>query len=308
MAGIRLTKSLVLLSYHHVQVFEKRWGTVSRMSSHPTSVMSSIKVSNLAQLENRRPRLSCETTRLLASFQNGNSGIATRSAAGRPYKRFWYEPRYLTRPRINRLSKAIALGRNVVEGVALYMFEKASRGWWLQSANDSFGPFEWVMSTAPPAPTKKMFPDTNVYNIVAVSFLPCFARLLGCAKNLCSWDAAVVKEMVNWLAFTDRKPKRHCQPPLVVDTDGSWSRLHFDTDSGQVKQLLVEAESDILKIKHDTAELHHWQYAHVAEPLGQNFRINEESKLAASGDCCIRDKVEDAFLSTSRLAQWFGNS
>jgi renalase len=43
----------------------------------------------------------------------------------------------------------------------------------------------------------------------------------------------------------------------------------------------------------------------VTEPFGQDFWINEASQLAACGDWCLGNRVEDAFTSATRLAQRF---
>ncbi|MFB0970402.1 MAG: hypothetical protein QMB26_03420, partial [Pseudomonadales bacterium] len=78
-----------------------------------------------------------------------------------------------------------------------------------------------------------------------------------------------------------------------------------DTDREEVKHLLVAAVASVAEITHATAGLHRGRYARVTEPFGQDFWINEASQLAACGDWCLGNRVEDAFTSATRLAQRF---
>jgi len=207
------------------------------------------------------------------------------------------------------LCKAIAADLDVRLNTEVDSIEQSDGRWWLKAAGECLGAFDWVVSTAPPEQTRRLFPNTTGQAMDVVRFDPCYALLLGCPGSLPAWDVAVVENSpVSWLAFNDRKPGRDSQPSLLVHADGAWSQAHDDTDREQVKQLLVDAVSRIVDIKPDTVGLHRWRYARVSTPLGQDFWVDEAAQLAACGDWCLGSRVEDAFTSASRLAQWFGST
>ena len=78
-------------------------------------------------------------------------------------------------------------------------------------------------------------------------------------------------------------------------------------DQTQVAAQLLEALSAVVEIQCDQIALHRWRYARTTNPFGQEFWIDEGSQLAACGDWCLGNRVEDAFVSASRLAQRLAN-
>jgi len=234
--------------------------------------------------------------------------IVTLAEAESAGKRAWLEPHYVALPNMNGLCKAIAEDLDVTLNAEVDSIERSDGRWWLKAAGQSLGAFDWVVSTAPPEQTRRLFPNTTGQAMDVVRFDPCYALLLGFPGSLPAWDVAVVENSpVSWLAFNDRKPGRDSQPSLLVHADGAWSQAHDDTDREQVKQLLVDAVSRIVDIKPDTVGLHRWRYARVSTPLGHDFWVDEAAQLAACGDWCLGSRVEDAFTSASRLARWFEN-
>jgi len=49
--------------------------------------------------------------------------------------------------------------------------------------------------------------------------------------------------------------------------------------------------------------LHRWRYARTANSAGEDFLLDRQLRLAACGDWCLGERVEDAFLSGLRLAK-----
>lgn len=305
-AGVGIAKRLAASPNHQVELFDKGRGIGGRMSVRHAGVNT---FDHGAQFFTARMPAFKDFLRDYQSaglVQEWRPEIAILSPDVELEKRIWREPHFVALPNMNGLCKAMVEGLDVTIDTEVLTVEKVDRRWWLKDVGESFGPFDWVVSTAPPEQTRKLFPHNVGSDMDAVSFAPCFALLLGCTGSLPSWDVAVVKDSpLSWISFTDRKPGRHSQPSLVVHADGAWSQLHYDTDRELVKQLLLEAVSAIVEIKYDTVGLHRWRYARVIEPLGQDFWIDEASQLAACGDWCIGNRVEDAFTSATCLAQWF---
>jgi len=308
-AGVSLAKSLGALPDYQVELFDKGRGLGGRMSVRHTGAYS---------FDHGAQFFTARTTGFQAFLQTYQSAglveawwpdIVTLAEAESAGKRAWLEPHYVALPNMNGLCKAIAADLDVRLNTEVDSIEQSDGRWWLKAAGECLGAFDWVVSTAPPEQTRRLFPNTTGQAMDVVRFDPCYALLLGCPGSLPAWDVAVVENSpVSWLAFNDRKPGRDSQPSLLVHADGAWSQAHDDTDREQVKQLLVDAVSRIVDIKPDTVGLHRWRYARVSTPLGQDFWVDEAAQLAACGDWCLGSRVEDAFTSASRLAQWFGST
>ena len=308
-AGLSLAKSLSALPNYQVELFDKGRGLGGRMSVRHTGAYT---FDHGAQFFTARTAGFQEFLRVYQSaglVEAWWPDITTFAGVESAGERAWLEPHFVALPNMNGLCKAIAEDLDVTLNTEVDSIEQSDGRWWLKAAGQSLGTFDWVVSTAPPEQTRRLFPNTISQAMDAVRFDPCYSLLLGCSGILPAWDAAVVKgSIVNWLAFNDRKPGRDSQPSLVAHADGAWSQAHDDTDREQVKQLLVDAVSSIVDIKADTVGLHRWRYARVSTPLGQDFWVDEAAQLAACGDWCIGSRVEDAFTSASRLAQWFGST
>lgn len=305
-AGVSVAKRLAELPHYQVELFDKGRGTGGRMSVRHTGAHS---FDHGVQFFTARTAAFRDFLRDYQSsgvVEEWQPKIATLSPKAELQDRVWREPHFVALPNMNGLCKAIGEELNVLLNTQVHFVKKHDGYWWLKTAEQDFGPYDWVVSTAPPEQTRQMFPDNIGQNMDATGFAPCFSLLLGCSGSLPSWDAAIVKDSpVSWLAFTDRKPGRHSQPSLVAHADGAWSQLHYDTDREEVKHLLVDAVASVAEITHAAAGLHRWRYARVTEPFGQDFWINEASQLAACGDWCLGNRVEDAFTSATRLAQRF---
>jgi predicted NAD/FAD-dependent oxidoreductase len=307
-AGVSFAKTLTASTNCRIELFEKSRGLGGRMSVRHAGEHS---FDHGAQFFTARTREFNEVLRqysLDGVVREWDPQIVTLSPRRKSFKRIWYEPHYVSSPSMNKFCKLLAQDLTVTLDTQVDQVEKLNGSWWLQSADESFGPFDWVVSTAPPEQTRKLFPGAVGAEMDGVRFDPCFALMLSCSGALPTWDAAVVRHSpISWLAFTDRKPGRHFQPSLVAHADGAWSQEHLYTDAEQITAQLLEAISAVAAIQHDQVVLHRWRYARVTVPLGQDFWVDEISRLAACGDWCLGNRVEDAFVSASRLAQRLAN-
>ncbi len=235
--------------------------------------------------------------------------ITTLSATQAPFKRIWFEPHYVATPRMNGLCKQMFSGARLTLGMEIARVEQSDAGLMLVATDGSrYGPYQRVVSSAPAEQTARIFSEVNTTPFPDVSFDPCFALMLplSAADKLPSFDAAVVKDsIVNWLAFTDSKPGRDCAPSLIAHSDGAWARAHFEHDPADVKQQMAEAAIALANLTPQTTEnaiLHRWRYARTTQPLGEPYWLAEDQRLAACGDWCLGDRVEDAFTSGRLLA------
>jgi renalase len=305
-AGVTVAKRLAALAHVNVEIFDKSRGTGGRMSVRHAGEHSFDHGAQFFTARTRTFKDFLADYRAAGVVVEWQPKIATLSPAAKLDHRIWREPHFVALPDMNGLCKVISRDLDVRLDTQVHSIEKNDGGWWVKTVKETFGPYDWVVSTAPPEQTRQLFPDNIGHGMDAVRFAPCFSLLLGCFGSLPAWDAAVVKDSpINWLAFSDRKPGRNSQPALVAHADGAWSQLQYDTDRDQVKKLLIDAVASVVDIQHDSAGLHRWRYARVTEPLGQDFWINETSQLAACGDWCLGNRVEDAFTSATRLAQRF---
>lgn len=234
--------------------------------------------------------------------------VTTLSPGGRPYKRPWFEPHYVAMPRMNGLCKYLLADATTHTGTEIRKVERrGNRNWLVSTDEQRFGPFDWVISTAPAPQTIRIFASAASPDFDSVTFDPCIA-LMASINPSPTFDAAVVKDSpIEWIAMTDSKPGRQCQPSLVAHASPGWSLEHLETDPASLVPALIEAIAalpgiDAAAIMDATA--HRWRFARPGTPLGQSFWADSDQRLAACGDWCLGRTVEDAYTSANELARF----
>jgi len=228
--------------------------------------------------------------------------ITTLSPDAKAYKRFWYEPHLVATPRMNELCKRILAGIGVKTDCHVQSLSRQNGEWRMLLADGSKSEaFDWVVSTAPAEQTRNLFGGpAEILDLV--QFSSCFA-LLAETEDVLPWQVAVVKDSpIHWLAFSNSKPGRQSAPALTAHATPSWTAAHYEDDLISVADNLLEAITNVADINIVSHQIHRWRYARTMKPLGEPFWMSSENGLAACGDWCLGDRVEDAFLSASALA------
>jgi len=237
--------------------------------------------------------------------------VITLEPGKKSYKREWFEPHYVMAPRMNAVLRQLGEKQNVHLQTEVAGLVRSNDVWHIKtSEQDTLGPFDWVVSSAPAIQSVNFMPDSfSGYEAQTnVSFQACFALMLGFSEPLqLNCDAAQVRNsQIAWLSVNSSKPGRPEAPSLLVHSSNEWADQYVDAELANVQTELLAALLDVLGEKFVSPELqslHRWRYARTANSAGEDFLLDRQLRLAACGDWCLGERVEDAFLSGLRLAK-----
>lgn len=222
-------------------------------------------------------------------------------------KRVWFETHLVASPNMNSLCKKMSQDLDIECSVEVLEIKKENILWNLKSKNgDDLGYFDLVISTAPPAQTKKLF--GNFFNVKEIAMQPCFSMMLGFSEKWKKdWIFAKVKNNpIKLIAVNSSKPGRNSEvTSLVIQTKKSWSVKNVDLDLEEVKKILLENFSLLTGINYSEASyisLHRWLYALTDEENGELF-FDKENHLAATGDWVLDSRIEDVWIFANKLSQ-----
>lgn len=217
---------------------------------------------------------------------------------------------YVAAPRMTSLAKTLAEGLDVQTAQEIETLTKSANGWLLTTRGEQeFGPFDWVISTAPSLQTSRLFPNAFAggTELAATRMAGCFALLLGFDEpRHLPWDAAkVTGSPVGWIAINSTKPGRPSGYSLVVQSTNVWADAHLEEPKEKVEAQLIDELVTLTGLDGMEASyrsLHRWRFASTPTPAGRDFLLDADQQLAACGDWCIQGRVEAAFISATALA------
>ncbi|MEP2639396.1 NAD(P)-binding protein [Roseobacter sp.] len=223
----------------------------------------------------------------------------------------WSSPRYVAVPGMTALAKALDADVGVTRGSHIDGLQGRAGHWTLSDREGGvFGPFDWVISTAPAIQTAALLPR-NMAGRAALDqarMRGCYSVMIGVDDPVITgWDAAWVGQgPLAWIAVNSSKPGRaSASQSIVAQTSNVWAAANLERDQQAVQAELLAAFAHVTG--HDVSQaaytsLHRWRYANVDVPSGAPFFMDPQAGLAAAGDWCGTGKVEAAFISASTLA------
>jgi renalase len=221
--------------------------------------------------------------------------------------------RWVGRPGMNAIAKSLATGVDIRLNVKIEGISLTNGKWQVQdSGGTAFGPFDWLISSAPPPQTNTLFGAHSApifaTSLANVQMDPCWAVMLQMPEPInVPFDAAFVHDSpLSWIARNTSKLDRHSADCWVLHASPIWSRNHVEESAEWVTTALVVEFWKVLgRAPQSTGEVisHRWLYALPQQPLPTKFLLDEDAKLAACGDWCDGPKVEGAFLSGRALAE-----
>ncbi|WP_435009720.1 NAD(P)/FAD-dependent oxidoreductase [Tundrisphaera lichenicola] len=215
------------------------------------------------------------------------------------------EPRLVGVPGMNSIARSIAASLPIRVGAKAVGLEGSPGNWSIAiEADEKVGPFDWVVSTAPPAQSSTLLAGRSPMAEEArrVEMRPCFALML-----VPSGEASLPIDgircdhpVLGWAAIDGSKPGRPVPNALVIQSNHDWAEAHVDDEPASVIEALKTAASEAFGVDFGTVafeSLHRWLYAKPVEPLGRSCLIDHSARLAIAGDWCLAAKVEGAFRS-----------
>jgi len=176
----------------------------------------------------------------------------------------------------------------------------------------SLGDFDWVISTAPPKQSYQLFSGIKNYDFLnTIKMKAFFAVMLVSALD---YDFNFVEksfegsQALAWLGVNSKKPQRDKTLSLIMHTNPEWTEKNLDLPHDELIKV-VTSELQALTGFYDANPIylgaHRWLYGRCINPVGQDFFVDQENKLALCGDYFLGDNIESAFLSAKRLADFF---
>ena len=199
-------------------------------------------------------------------------------------------------------------------GTAIKSVEKEANSRWLLNAQtgETYGPFDLVISTAPPP---------QAVQILAPTESPVSQRL-ATLQTRCTWALMLVTETELPIPDLVSKPNHniarviaeHSKPgrrtsatkqgQYVIQASTEFSQLNVADDPAAITQKLLAQLHDLYGplpvIEHK--QIHRWLHGGILTPLGKPYLWDKETGIAAAGDWCTGNNAEDAFISGSKLA------
>lgn len=221
---------------------------------------------------------------------------------------------YVAAPHMNALGKAVAQDLNVHTGTQITHVRSNHKTWMLEDESGTLqGPFDWVISAAPAPQTAKLMPAQFRHHaaLSKVSMQGCFTLMLEFEdKPKLDWQGAFVEASpVGWIALNSTKPDRAANHCLVIQSTNEWAQAHLEDDKDAVMAKLLDEAAKRMGLIFDNPlykSLHRWRYANVVQGAGEAFLLDEDARLAACGDWCLKGRVEAAFQSGDALASRLG--
>lgn len=309
-SGLALARRLSTVA--EVTVFEKARGVGGRMS---TRYADPFYFDHGAQCFTAR---SAEFQAFLKPYMEAGSvaewkGDVVNLEVGKAEsKRIWLEPHLVATPNMNSLCKALAVGLDLRTACEVApLGERDAMGWELQDKEGkALGMFDWVISTAPPAQTVRLFGEylEEGEPIRTAGMQGCYALMLGFARPWHKpWIAAKVRDNpIKWISVNSSKPGRNSQTTsLVVHSRNDWAEEHIDDDMEGAQAFLLgqfERVTGFDGRQADYISLHRWRYAIVDTTQKPGTLFNAALGLAATSDWCETSRIEEAWQHADRLA------
>jgi hypothetical protein len=306
LAGLTLAERLS--GAHNVTVFEKARGPGGRMSTRRASPFG---FDHGAQyFTARSPEFQAfldtlSTDGRIALWPDDISLVQGAKVSS--------NPKWVAQPGMNAICKHLARDLDLHTQTQIAALTQSGEHWTLETdQGDRFGPFDWVVSSAPSVQTAALMPSNFAqYEALSkVRMQGCFALMLGFdAPQAFDWQAIKSgAEPVGWMAVDSEKPGRETACSVLIQSSNVWAEAHLEDDPQDVQAVLLAAGSELAGTDLSVAthqKLHRWRYASTPVPAEQPFLLDADLRLAACGDWCLGSKVEAAFESAVALAQQF---
>jgi len=216
-------------------------------------------------------------------------------------------PRYVGRPGMSGLAKALGAGLDIRQGAQVKGITKIHNGWALQ-LGDSVLQARHVVLTVPAPQVAGLIGGEHplVANLAPVQLAPCLtlmAAVNGPVPFTCRLDR---DDPLTWIALDNSKPNRPQGTALWVAQAGQdFSERHLEQDALGIANAMRPLLCDRLGVTAERvtyAAAHRWRYARVTQPLEQLFLTSADGTLHLGGDWCIGPRVEAAWQSGTAIA------
>jgi len=227
--------------------------------------------------------------------------------------RLWFEPHYVAAPHMNALCKKLAQGLTVQTNTEIApLLEQSENGWQLfDKDGKELGAFDWVISTAPPAQTTRLFSGFIAEDspLHSVQMQGCYTVMIGFDRP---WDkpwiaAKIIDNPIKWISINSTKPARDTNvTAIVAHSCNAWADAHMDDDMNEAQAFLLEQfekVTGIACVAADYLSTHRWKYAIVNETEISGVYVDTQKNLAATSDWASTSRIEDVWHNATATAE-----
>ncbi|MDA0902599.1 MAG: FAD-dependent oxidoreductase [Proteobacteria bacterium] len=222
-----------------------------------------------------------------------------------------HHPHYVAQPQMNSLCKWLAQDLDVRLKHEINHITFNDGKWSLKTTqNEQFRDFDDLIIAIPSHQCLKLLPQGfKHFQIVEnIKMQGCFSLMLGFKEALnLDFDAALVKNSnISWISCNSSKPNRPKGFTILVNSSNEWAQKHLEEDLKLVKSKLIEDLGKIInfdegQIRH--SNIHRWRYANAKLREGELALFDGKLRLGICGDWLIAGRVENAYLSASKLVE-----
>lgn len=313
-AGISgLTLSRQLKDYADVVVYEKARGVGGRMSTRYADPFYFDHGTHTFTARTKEFQAFLKPYMESGVIAEWKGKVINLEIGKKTTKRLWFEPHLVASPNMNSLCKKLAEVLNIKLSVEVAPLDhKHASAWLLQDKDGNvLGEYDWVISTAPPAQTLKLFEkalsaDSSLH---LARMQGCYSLMIGFNKPWDKqWIAAKVRDNpLKWISINSSKPGRNKSvTAIVVHSRNDWAEKHMDDDMQEAQHFLVqqfEAVSGISVANADYIFTHRWKYAIVKETEKSGFYFDPDQRVAATSDWASTSRIEEVWLNATKLAK-----
>ncbi|MHA2501695.1 MAG: NAD(P)/FAD-dependent oxidoreductase [Candidatus Kariarchaeaceae archaeon] len=223
-------------------------------------------------------------------------------------------PVYVGSPKMSQIGQHLMEGLDHAKFVfstrIASVFKKFNEWYLMDDADEIFGGFDFIIVTIPAPQASDLLKDygylTEILSQVETS--PRWALLVGLKHKLqVQYDGVFVNDSpIRWMARNNSKPDRPNMESWVVHASREWSARNVNEDREWVNTKLFEEFLKITgfeEIETEFKQVHLWRYAIVDRPLNQNFILDNNRNIGLTGDYCMGNNIEAAYLSGESLGQ-----
>lgn len=309
-SGLMLARALK--EHANVTVFEKSRGVAGRMATRRDGIFAFDHGTQCFTARGRTFRAFLKPYIQQGLIDEWRGKVITFQPDKTIKKRLWFEPHLVAAPHMSSLCKHLSQDLNIELETEVVQLPQQHAPWFLSTLKKTtYGPFDWVISTAPPEQTRNLFKGyiDEELPLAKASMQACFSLMIGIERP---WDktwiaAKVLDNPIKWISVNSTKPKRDNQATcFVAHANNAWSAKCLDDDLDSTHDRLWAEFSSLMGIKAEEVaynKLHRWRYAIVDTISDKGFFISQDKRLAATSDWCSTSRIEDVWLGATKLAK-----
>ena len=311
LAGTTLASSLS--SDAQISVFEKSRGVGGRMSNRRTHGFQFDHGAQYFTARSESFKTFLEPFLHAGIVKDWQADYATIQSGelSKIQKRTSTHPRHVGSPRMNQLVKELAKPFDIHRNCRITALQK-NNNWSLVDSNGNMhNDFDWVICTTPSPQAMELLPKNVTFyeHLRASKMVGCFALLIGLdTKKPTPYEAAYIEDSdLSWLAVNSSKPDRPPQFTIVAHSTSAFAQRNMTENLEFIQKRLLQESMRLAKLDSDSIRylsIHRWRYAKTIIEHPLPVLMDQNLRLAACGDWCIGDKVEDAYISAINLAKF----